>query len=175
MSWDKYYLDICNTVAVNSKCLSRQIGAILVRDKSIISTGYNGPPRGVPHCSERRGLDVKLRDKLFSSGVYGAVCPTKICPRQSMGYKSGEGLEWCIASHAERSSLINAARHGIATKDAIMCMNCGIPCAPCCVEIINAGIIEIVCTSLEYYDVSAEYLITNSDLKVRVYEHLGDK
>ena len=76
----------------------------------------------------------------------------------------------CVAGHAERNALINAARQGVATKGAKLYMNCGIPCTPCLVEIINAGIEEIIVTKLTYYDESAEYLVNNSKLKVRTYE-----
>ena len=94
------------------------------------------------------------------------------CPRYMLRFKSGEGLEWCVSGHAERNSLINAARMGIATKGAKMYMNCGIPCTPCLVEIVNSGIEEIIVTKVEYYDISAEYLLKNSNLKYRIYDHL---
>ena len=96
------------------------------------------------------------------------------CPRYvpEFGFKSGEGLEWCVAGHAERNALINAARFGIATKGTIMYMDCGTPCTPCLVEIINAGIEEIVITKEHYYDQSAEYLLKESGLKWRIYDHL---
>ena len=150
MNWDQYYLSICKAVSLNSKCLSRQIGAIIVKDKSIISTGYNGPPRGIPRCDTR-------------SGVVG------LCPRAVLNYKSGEGLDICIAGHAERNSIVNAARHGIAIKDSIMYMTCSIPCSPCLVEIINSGIREIVVSGLTFYDKMGSYLIKESGLKVRQY------
>jgi len=150
MSWDEYYYNLCNAVASNSKCLSRKIGAIIVKDKSIISTGYNGPPRGIPQCDTRSGVDG-------------------VCPRKKYGFASGEGLELCIAGHAERNAIVNAARHGIAVKGSIMYMSCPIPCSPCLVEIINSGIEEIVVTELSYYDKMAEYLIKESNLKVRKY------
>ncbi len=168
MCWDEYFLKVCDVVASNSKCLSRKIGSIVVKDKSIISTGYNGPPRGVPSCSERFCRDIKYASELIRLEKNGSDL-TK-CPRQILGFKSGEGLEWCPAGHSERNSLINAARHGIKMKGSIMYMNCNIPCSPCLIEIINAGIKEIVVTKLEYYDIMGEYLIKESGLKVREYE-----
>ena len=164
MNWDGYYLGICKTVAENSKCLSRKIGAILVYDKSIISTGYNGPPRGVRDCSKGTGMYFHESNPVSTK-----------CPRLRRGYGSGEGLEWCIAGHAERNSLINAARHGIKTKGSIMYMSCGIPCIPCLIEIINAGVVEIVCTETTTYDKEpsvTKYLLNNCDLKIRVYDEL---
>ena len=74
--------------------------------------------------------------------------------------------------HAERNAIINAARFGIATKGTKMYMDCGVPCTPCLVEIINAGIEEIIVTKYEFYDQSAEYLLEQSGLPCRVYEHL---
>ena len=178
--WDKYYLGVCNTVSTNSECLSRKIGSIIVNDKSIVSTGYNGPPRGVSGCTERHMLgDTKLRDLLRQAKAIPELIDSEYlqylskCPRQLLGFESGEGLDWCIAGHAERNSLINAARHGIATNGCIMYMNCGIPCIPCLIEIINAGISEIVVTKLDIYDKEpsvTEYLLKESDLKVRLYE-----
>jgi len=176
IKWDQYFYNICEEVSKNSKCLSRHIGSILVRDNSIISTGYNGPPRKVPHCNERYNLDPELR-KMFT---YRGISPTKeqlsnICPRYIAGFKSGEGLEYCIAGHSERNSLINAARYGIATKGAKMYMNCQIPCTPCLVEIIGSGIEEIIVTGYKVYDVSSKYLLNNSNLKYRIFDHLKEK
>lgn len=169
-NWDKYFLDVCNIVASNSKCVSRKIGAIIVRDKSIISTGYNGSPRGVPQCTARFFLDNKLKEAVADWHVKtGKPIDRLECPRKLLGYKSGEGLEWCIAGHGERNALINAAREGIITKGATMYMNCSIPCTPCLIEIINAGIEEIVVTKLEYYDLMSQYLVEQSKLKVREY------
>jgi len=173
MTWDEYYHKLCVTVASNTKCLSRTIGAVLVRDKSIISTGYNGPPRGVPHCGSRFIIDPKLRALLISKDMNPndpALHDT--CPRYVAGFKSGEGLEWCVAGHAERNAIVNAARSGACTMGATLYMDCGIPCTPCLVEIINSGIEEIVVTKMIYYDLSAEYTLENSDLRCRVYSHL---
>jgi len=169
-SWDEYFYNVCKQVARNSKCLSRKIGALLVRDKSIVSTGYNGPPRGVPVCDQRWKIDDLLVKK------YGEKTRREVagkCPRYVIGFKSGEGLEICVAGHAERNALINAARNGIATKGTIMYMTCGIPCSPCLVEIINAGVEEIIVTNLKFYDeLNSRYLLDTSDLKVRVFDFI---
>ncbi len=122
--WDKYFLEICRAVASKSPCLSRQIGAILVYDKSIISTGYNGPARGYPHCGE---------DKVI-----------KMCPRKHLGFKSGEGLEHCPASHAEMNCVANAARIGSGTMESTLYMNSLIPCKFCAVILVNAGVKGVV-------------------------------
>jgi dCMP deaminase len=167
-------------VAKKSQCLSRKIGAILVKDKAVVSQGFNGPPRGVRTCDERWLNDPEMRlkagfvtteshlNEIFKEKLEG------ICPRYipEMGFKSGEGLEWCVAGHAERNALINAARAGIATKGLKIYMDCGVPCTPCLVEIINAGIEEIIVTKMEFYDQSSEYLLRESGISIRVYDHL---
>ena len=168
MTWDTYFLDICNTVSTNSKCLSRKIGAIIVRDKSIISTGYNGPPRGVQSCSERYKNDEKLIQLINKEHIQPEAKDMNTCPRYYLGFKSGEGLEWCVAGHAERNAIVNAAREGVSVKGAIMYMNCGRSCTPCLIEIINSGISEIVTIKSTYYDLMGEYLVRESGLKVRI-------
>jgi dCMP deaminase len=173
MTWDKWYHELCITVGKNSKCLSRHIGAVLVKDKSVVATGYNGPPRGLPTCSQRYILDPELQALLTRDGRTPSDEDIKnICPRYIAGFKSGEGLEWCVAGHAERNALINAAREGTSTKGSILYMDCGIPCTPCLVEIINAGVVEIVVTKMEFYDKSSMYTLDNIKLSCRLYDHL---
>jgi dCMP deaminase len=169
--WDKYFLGICEAVAKNSKCLSRQIGAILVKENSIISTGYNGPPRGIKRCDERWFSDRFLAKRCEELNFTQQEIKDK-CPRYVLGYKSGQGLDLCLAGHAERNVLINAARHGISTNGLSLYMTCGIPCKDCLIEIINAGIKEVVVTSKTNYDKQSDYLLENSNLIVRVYSHL---
>jgi len=167
-SWDEYFYNVCRQVARNSKCLSRRIGAVLVWDKGIISTGYNGPPRGVPRCDMRWKIDKEFSDK-YKDRAKGKELEG-VCPRYAIGFESGTGLEICPAGHAERNAIINAARKGIATKGTILYMTCGIPCTPCLVEIINAGVKEIVVTSLRIYDETAMYLLNQSNLGVRLFD-----
>lgn len=173
LSWDEYYYNVCRQVAKNSKCYSRKIGAVLVSDKTIVGTGYNGPPRGVPMCDGRWFKDDTFRHK-YASGLDDITLMgfKGMCPRRVLGFKSGEGLDVCVAGHAERNALINSAREGIRTKGTTLYMTCGIPCANCLVEIINAGVSEIVVTSLDLYDEGSEYLLKNSDLAVRVFDFI---
>lgn len=168
--WDEYFLKIARAVGENSKCLSRQIGAILVRDKSIISTGYNGPPRGVPHCSERYDCDKYLISELERISGKTAPVDTRICPRRQAGYGSGEGLDLCVASHAEVNCINNAARQGIQTNGSTMYLSCSIlPCKNCLCEIINAGIREVVVVEYRPYDRTSLFLIEHSGLSIRTY------
>lgn len=171
--WDRYFYTVCDAVGENSVCLSRKIGSVLVKDKSIISTGYNGPPRGVPHCGERYKIDPELQAYLKSKNINPEDDKyINICPRYAAGFKSGEGLQWCVAGHSERNAIVNAARNGICTKGTKLYMNCGVPCTPCLVEIINAGIEEIIVSQMTFYDPSAKYLLESSKLNCRVYRHL---
>lgn len=169
-SWDEYFYNICRQVARNSKCFSRRIGCVLVYDKSIISTGYNGPPRGIPRCDLRWRLDHNLCEKVKDIDEKDSF--SGVCPRRVLNYKSGEGLELCVAGHAERNALINAARNGIRTKGATLYVTTGIPCKDCLIEIINAGIREIVVVSLKTYDDQSMYLVSNSDIDVRFYDFI---
>jgi len=156
LSWDEYFMQIAKIVAQKSHCYSIKIGAVLVREKTIVSTGYNGPPMGVPHCEARHPKHKKE------------------CPRRYLGFPHGEGLYTCPAGHAERNALILAARNGIATKGTILYCYCGIPCKDCAIEIINAGVKEVICLNLEEYDqrpeaMKSKYLFDEAGVKIRVF------
>lgn len=148
--WDSYYMNIAKAVAENSSCLSRKIGSILVRDNVIIATGYNGPSRHVPHCCYRKDNGYYMRTEDFRGQLLELIPETK-CPRQRMGYKSGQGLGWCAAAHSESNSIVNAAVAGHSTVDSTLYCNCPVPCIQCSKLIINARIKEVVCLSLEEY------------------------
>ena len=155
--WDKYFMDMCSAVSSNSVCLSRQLGAVLVKDKSVVSMGYNGPPRGHPHCND---LSVLEYHQLPSDSVG--------CPRQLLGYTSGKGLDICPAGHAERNALVNAARLGIRTLGTTLYLNGCIPCKDCLIEIINAGVFELVVLERKkYYDGFSKFILSKSSLLVR--------
>ena len=187
-SWDEYFYGICRAVAANGKCFSRRIGAILVRDKSVFSTGYNGPPRGVPPCDERWFHDINLLEAYWDSlpdednarkadpngDQFRAMVKGK-CPRRILNIPSAEGIGWCPAGHAEENAVLNAARMGIETKGSAMYMTCGIPCVKCMVKIINAGVEELIVTSFSIYDQSTDYLLNTSDIKIRLYDFLAEK
>ena len=119
-SWDDYFMDMTELVATRSTCLRRQVGAVIVRDRHIISTGYNGAPKGVPHCAEKGG-----------------------CLREKLGVPSGEKHELCRALHAEQNAIIQAATLGHSVEGATMYVTHQ-PCIICAKMIINAGIERIV-------------------------------
>ena len=117
-SWEEYFMDITMLVAKRSTCLRRAVGAIVVKDKRILATGYNGAPSGVRHC-----LEVG-------------------CLREQLKIESGERHELCRGIHAEQNAIIQAAYHGVSIKDAsLFCTN--LPCSICAKMIINAGIRRI--------------------------------
>jgi dCMP deaminase len=117
--WDDYFMDITHFVATRSTCLRRHVGAVLVRDKRILSTGYNGAPSGIDHC-----LEVG-------------------CLREQLGIPSGERHELCRALHAEQNAIIQAALHGVGIKGATLyCTN--LPCIICSKMLINSGIRKII-------------------------------
>lgn len=177
--WDNYFLNICKAVASKSPCLSRKIGAILVRDKSIVSTGYNGPPRGVPHCGHERFIRDKSLQVIVDSATETFIKSTeamirtrlyKECPRRVLGYKSGTHMELCPAQHAEQNAISNAARLGVSTTGTILYMNCVIPCKNCFGALINAGITEVVIENKTLYDENSRFIVENSDIKIREFK-----
>ncbi len=118
-SWDDYFLELTRVVAKRSTCLRRHVGAILVKDDRIIATGYNGAPQGLKHCLEAG------------------------CLREEMGVPSGVRYELCRGVHAEQNAIINAARYGVSTMDAILyCTDQ--PCILCARMLINAGIKKVI-------------------------------
>ena len=132
-AWDEYFLDIVGLVSKRATCLRRRVGAALVRDRRILSTGYNGAPSGLRHC--------------LSIG----------CLREQMKIPSGERHELCRGLHAEQNAIIQAALHGVSVKGAILyCTNH--PCIICAKMIINAGIVRIVIKGDYHDDLAAEML-----------------
>lgn len=168
--WDKYFHSICEAVSSKSPCLSRKIGAILVRDHSIVATGYNGPARGIPHCGHERLMEDKwLQKALRNSGL--GTGESNTCPRRLMNFKSGEGLQWCTAQHAESNCIANAARLGVSILDTTLYMNCVVPCKNCFGILINAGIREIVVDSPKLYDDHSGFIIDNSHIIIRSFQN----
>src|SRR5512147_1380565 len=139
-SWDEYFMEITHLVAKRSTCLRRQVGAVLVKDKNILATGYNGAPSGVAHC-----LDVG-------------------CLREQLGVPSGERHELCRGRHAEQNAIIQAAKHG-TNIDASTLYCTTMPCIICSKMIINAGIRRIVFEE-GYPDQLASEMIAKSGVSV---------
>jgi len=166
--WDCYFLRIAKEVASKSDCLSRKIGAVIVKDKAIISTGYNGAPRGATHCDKRYYSFYRdLNGGTPWNKEWEAKYPTE-CPRRTLGYGSGQGLHLCQAGHAERNALIQAARSGVSTLGATLYCYCGQVCKDCAIEIINAGVDTLVYLDGQpAYDKYSEVIIKESGINVR--------
>ena len=172
--WDIYFHKICEAVASKSPCLSRQIGALLVRDRSIVSTGFNGPARGFTHCGQntpeitRNRINYIRRDHWLTPIEDHELA--QICPRKLMGYKSGEGLVECPAAHAEGNCIANAARIGASTVGTLLYMNSIIPCKDCAIILVNAGICEVVVDeTIPYHNMSLE-IFQQGNVKIRSFQ-----
>lgn len=139
-SWDDYFMEITEVVAKRSTCLRRQVGALLVKDKRILSSGYNGAPTNLPHCSEAG------------------------CVRQKLNIPSGERHELCRGLHAEQNAIVHAAMHGISIKDATMYVT-NQPCVQCAKMIINGGIMRIV-FSQGYPDGLSEEILNGANVEI---------
>ncbi len=118
-SWDEYFMNIAKEVASRSNCVKRKVGAVIVREKRIVSTGYNGTPRGVNNCNEGG------------------------CPRCNSFAENGTKLDECLCSHAEENCIVQASFHGISTANGTIYATYS-PCLTCSKMIINAGIKKVV-------------------------------
>ncbi|MEG0918788.1 MAG: cytidine/deoxycytidylate deaminase family protein [Anaerovoracaceae bacterium] len=144
-SWDEYFMKMAELTATRSTCLRRNVGAIIVSDKHIIATGYNGAPKGVPHCEEIGG-----------------------CIREKMNIPSGERHELCRALHAEQNAIIQAANLGQSVEGGTIYVTHQ-PCIICAKMIINAGIKRIVVRN-GYPDELSVEMLAEAGLKVVVLE-----
>ena len=142
--WDEYFIEITRLVAKRSTCLRRQVGSVVVKDKNILATGYNGAPSGVAHC-----LDVG-------------------CLREKMNIPSGERHELCRGLHAEQNAIIQAAKHGTIIDGATLYCTT-MPCIICSKMIINAGIRRLVYEE-GYCDQLAADMIRESGVAVEKFE-----
>ncbi len=134
-SWDEYFMEITQVVAKRSTCLRRRVGAVVVRDKRILTTGYNGAPMGLPHCEEAG------------------------CLRQDLHIPSGQRQEICRGLHAEQNAIIQGGFHGVCLEGAtIYCTT--FPCATCSKMIINAGIRRLIFAESYPDDFSEGFLRT---------------
>ncbi|RLE10405.1 cytidine deaminase [Candidatus Aerophobetes bacterium] len=139
-SWDEYFMQIAELVATRSTCLRRKVGAVLVKDKRILATGYNGAPRNLPHCE-----------------VTG-------CLREKLRIPSGERQEICRGLHAEQNAIIQAALYGTSIKGSTLyCTHQ--PCITCSKMIINAGIEKVVFKG-EYPDRLAREMLEEAKVKL---------
>ncbi|HPO90613.1 MAG TPA: cytidine/deoxycytidylate deaminase family protein [Victivallales bacterium] len=140
--WDDYFMSIAEVISTRSNCLRRHVAAVIVKDERIISSGYNGTPRGIKNCNEGG------------------------CPRCSSNVQSGHKLTECICCHAEENAIVQAAYHGISIKGAtIYTTYC--PCLLCTKMIINSGIKEVVYKTNYHMDEISEKLLKSVGIIIR--------
>ncbi len=139
-SWDEYWMAIAQFAKSRSTCISRQVGAVIVKDNHLLSTGYNGAPKGIKHCDEVG------------------------CLRKQKNVASGERHELCRGTHAEENAILQCAVHGSSTKGATL-YSTHHPCSMCVKSIINAQIDKVI-YKIGYPDDLAENLIQESDVEI---------
>lgn len=148
-SWEEYFMEIAALVARRSTCLRRQVGAVMVKGKNILATGYNGTPSGITHC-EQTG-----------------------CLRQQLNVPSGERHELCRGLHAEQNAIIQAAKHGINIADATLyCTNS--PCIICSKMLINAGVQRIIYRE-GYPDLLSMEMLAESGVEVLEFSQVAGR
>ncbi len=143
--WDEYFMDIAHVVSRRGNCSRRKVAAVIVSDRRIISTGYNGTPRGITNCCDGG------------------------CPRCASDAPSGGNLGECICAHAEENAIVQAAYHGISVRDCTLYCNLS-PCLMCTKMIINAGIKEVVYETEYHFTDQARRLFDEAGILCRQFE-----
>lgn len=144
VSWDEYFMEITNVVATRSTCLRRQVGAVIVKDRRIVATGYNGAPRGLAHCQEVG------------------------CLREQQQVASGQRHELCRALHAEQNAIVQAAVSGVSIADGVLYTNL-FPCVLCAKMLINSRISRIVYAT-DYPDELSHQLLEQAGIELVQHE-----
>ena len=139
-SWDQYYMDMAHVAKKRSTCLRRQVGAVIVKDKRVLATGYNGSPTGLRHCEEVG------------------------CMRKELGIPSGERHELCRGLHAEQNAIIQAALHGVGIEGSAIYVTHK-PCVVCAKMIINAGIKRVIFSG-SYSDRLSENMMEEAGIEL---------
>ncbi len=147
-SYDEYFMEMAYLAARRSTCLRRKVGAVLVKEKHVLSTGYNGPPKGLKHCDETG------------------------CLRGQLNVPSGERHEICRGLHAEQNAIIQAAVFGVSIKNSHLYVTTT-PCVVCAKMLINAGVKEIIYDG-DYPDTLAQDMLQESKINLRQF-HLPDR
>jgi len=139
-SWDEYFMSLARLAATRSTCLRRHVGAVIVKDRMLLSTGYNDTPRGLRNCGDGG------------------------CARCASDAAAGTGLDTCLCLHAEQNAIIQAAYHGVAIAGgAIYCTHQ--PCLTCAKMVVNAGLVRIVYAA-PYPDPVAEQLLQDASVEL---------
>lgn len=141
ISWNEYFSMMSILVSLRSTCIRRKVGAVIVKDKNVLATGYNGVPTGICHCIERG------------------------CLRNRLNIPSGERHELCAGLHAEQNAIIQCAKHGVSLNGATLYCTT-YPCSICAKIIINAGITQVLYLG-DYNDPQAKTLFDEAGVGVR--------
>ncbi len=142
-SWDQYFMELASLAAQRSNCMKRRVGCVLVREKRVISTGYNGTPRGLKNCGDGG------------------------CPRCNGGRGSGVGLSTCLCLHAEENALLEAGRERIREGAILYCDTC--PCMTCSIKIAQVGISEVVYSQGYSMDGETAVVFREAGVKLRQF------
>lgn len=138
--WNEYFMDIARLVSRRSTCIRRRVGAVIVKEKRVLATGYNGAPTGLVHCGEIG------------------------CLREQTGTPSGQRHELCRGLHAEQNAIIQAAYHGTSIAGAtLFCTT--LPCSICFKMLINAGIREVIYAE-GYPDELSQRLLQEAEIAI---------
>ncbi len=148
--WDEYFMEIAGIVASRSNCLRRHVAAVIVKDRRIISTGYNGTPRGIKNCDEGG------------------------CPRCASDTPSGHDLSECLCCHGEENAIVSAAYLGASVNGATLYTTFS-PCLLCAKMIINAGIREVVYRERYSIDATSSKILREAGVKLRALGSPKDK
>lgn len=142
-TWDHYFMTLASLAARRSNCMRRQVGCVLVREKRVMSTGYNGTPRNLLNCNEGG------------------------CPRCNGGLGSGSSLSTCLCIHAEENALLEAGRERVGGGAVLYCNTC--PCLTCSIKIVQVGITEVVFSQSYYMDAEAAKIFREAGVKLRQF------
>jgi len=143
-TWDEYFMEMAQVAAKRSTCLRRSVGAVIVKNKQILASGYNGTPMGLPHCEEVG------------------------CLREQMKVPSGKCHELCRGVHAEQNAITQAAYHGVSVKGGTIYVTHQ-PCVVCTKMLINAGIERVVYAN-PYPDELAQEMMGQSKMKIEIFK-----
>ncbi|KAF2173955.1 hypothetical protein M409DRAFT_48858 [Zasmidium cellare ATCC 36951] len=142
-TWDHYFMKLASLAARRSNCMRRQVGCVLVREKRVMATGYNGTPRNVTNCNEGG------------------------CPRCNGGGGGGADLSTCLCIHAEENALLEAGRERVGDGAVLYCNTC--PCLTCTIKIVQVGITEVVYSQSYYMDAEAAKIFKAAGIKLRQF------
>ncbi|KAF2236338.1 hypothetical protein EV356DRAFT_522601 [Viridothelium virens] len=142
-TWDQYFMQLASLAAQRSNCMKRRVGCVLVRERRVISTGYNGTPRGLQNCNEGG------------------------CPRCNGGQSAGVALSTCLCIHAEENALLEAGRERIREGSTLYCDTC--PCLTCSIKIAQVGINEVVYSQGYYMDTETAAVFREAGVQLRQF------